>query len=493
MRTAFRAFLLAALLELASLLGYLAPPLEPAFLAFAAIAALFLGFRDLRLLLAFAVLEAVIGGHGWMFDAAFAGSPLSIRMILFALLLAGWLVHVARGCSRLLHFAHANVTAPLLVLLAAVALAAVRGLSLGAAPGEVFADMNGYLYVLLVPVAIDLLADRASFAWIASVFAGGVAWLSAKSILLFYLFSHDFGPFLDDIFSWQRRSWLSEITRYEGGVPRVFSSSDVFLLLAIPVGILLLRKIRTRGLRLWTALACAAFLLSFSRSFWLGGLVALAFMLPVLARTGTVPFGGWKGFFRDGLAAVFLGLAGLVLLALLPFPRPSAGGAAWNALNERFAAGDAAVTSRWKMLDPLYEGIARSPVLGSGFGATVTYRSDDPRIRSLHPGGVLTTGAVEWQYLEIWLKMGLLGLAAVVWLWWRIGRFCWKSLEQARGADQLVAAGLMLGFLAFVLANVFTPYVNHPLGWTFLTLVLAGLHAVQEHVPPSHDRSPRPI
>jgi hypothetical protein len=51
----------------------------------------------------------------------------------------------------------------------------------------------------------------------------------------------------------------------------------------------------------------------------------------------------------------------------------------------------------------------------------------------------------------------------------------------------------MLSFLAFIVANIFTPYLNHPLGWGFLTIVIVGLHAAQEHELPGHHGRPRPV
>lgn len=485
------AFLLCMAAELLSFLTYLHPLLRQPALVLLGIGAFVLAATDLRRLFLVVAAEAVIGSHGRLFFAEFGGFSVSIRMILFALLTLGWAVHAARGCSRILHFRHAHVTGPLLLLLAAVTLAAVRGWSEGSSLRAVFDDANAYAYILLVPVALDLFADRASYATLLRVLSGAVAWLAAKSLLLLYLFSHDFSYFLTDLYRWQRTYGLSEMTRLGGGAVRIFAASDLFLVPAVFLGALLAWREGGRRKFLWTALAAAAFLLSLSRSFWLGSAMAAAFMLPVFVRIGIVPLEKLGSLFRTSALAVLLGAAALAALVLVPYPSRLQDAGALGTYGGRFLdVSDAAVSSRWHMLAPLREAIAQAPVLGSGFGATVTYQSDDPRMHDLFPGGRVTTGAIEWQYLEIWLKMGVLGLVAVFWLFWRIGLFFWRTIKAARDGDRLLAAGLMLSFLAFVAADVFTPYVNHPLGWIFLTLVVTGLHAMQEHAPPPHHRTP---
>ena len=485
-------FLLCMAAECLSFLGWLVPGVRVAALVVLVALAAAMAMTDLRWLYALLLVEMIVGTHGRLFSADVLGFPLSLRMALFATLVLGWTVHAMRGCSRIMHFRHAHVTAPLLLLLAALVLAATRGLAEGSSLRTVFDDANGYAFLALIPIGLDLFAGREAFAWLTRPLVGAVAWLSAKSLLLLYLFTHDFGPILKDVFDWQRTLRLGEITHLAGGAVRVFAASDVFLVPAVFLGALLAWSYGRRKILLWTALAAAAFLLSLSRSFWLGAAVAAGCMLPVFVRKEIVPLRRMGGFLGTVLVTLALSGGALAILALFPLPSRVTDAGAWSAYGGRLTdASDAAVSSRWNQLAPLKKGIAASPVIGSGFGATITYRSDDPRVIGLHPGGVVTTGAIEWQYLEIWLKLGLLGVIAVVWLWWRIGLFFWRTIGTARGTDRLLAAGLMLSFLAFIVANIFTPYVNHPLGWGFLALVVVGLHAAQEQEPPEHAEPPR--
>ena len=492
-RLPFWVFLCSAAAELLSYWGWHVPGVRVSVLALLAAGAVALAYLDLRWLYGVVLVEMAIGSHGRLFFADIGGFSVSLRMVWFAALAGGWLWRLARDRGRLARFRRAPIAAPLLLLLAALAFASLRGWSAGAPFADIFNDANGYAFMLLIPIGLDLFAEPKIFDRLLGALSGAVAWLCAKSVLLLYLFSHAFDPaWLRDVFLWQRRFGLSEITHLSGGAERVFAASEVLLIPALFLGALLAWETRRRATLLWTALVAAAFLLSLSRSFWLGTFAASVLMLPVFLRFKIVPPAQAVRLAGTAFGALALGAALLVAAAVFPLPARTQNAAAWSVYGGRVAeASDAAVSSRWNMLPPLREAIGQAPILGSGFGAKITYQSDDPRMHDLHPGGVVTTGAIEWQYLEIWLKMGLLSVLAVLWLWWRLGVSFWKTLKTARGTERLAAAGLSCAFLAFVVANVFTPYLNHPLGWAFLALVIVGLHAASGHDEAVTRESPR--
>lgn len=132
-------------------------------------------------------------------------------------------------------------------------------------------------------------------------------------------------------------------------------------------------------------------------------------------------------------------------------------------LESRFGSGEAAVSSRWSLLPVMQEGIARHPWIGSGFGATLTYTSQDPRIVQ-KTGGEYTTYAFEWGWHDLWYKLGLMGVLAMVWTLGSIGRFA-ARLERA---ERWWAWSTLV---ALATVHVFTPYLNHPLGIGVLILV----------------------
>lgn len=478
--TWMKAFMLAGALEIFSLVAFYKTQLQIPAMILIGLIALFSSLKDLRYPLALLIIEAFIGSHGHLFSVQIGGMTLTVRMMLFAILLIAWVVHVVRGCSRIMHFPHARLTAPLLLIIAMVTWGLVRAWAVGTPLSEAVADANGYAFIVCIPIMIDLASDRKSLAWLGKVGAGALAWLSLKSLLLLYFFSHKFS-FLSELYVWQRKAWLTEITRLDSGIYRIFGASDVFLLLGVFIGFMLLWNRSTKKRWMVVTLMTAAFLLSLSRSFWLGGLLALTFTLPLLVRHRILTIKTAPKFISRGL--LVLGSAFFLLFALVmaPVPERLTGADAFSAFSSRLSGfGDAAVSSRWNMLGPLSNQIQENPIFGSGFGKAITYQSDDPRIHDLYPGGVITTTAIEWQYLEMVMKMGIFVLFAVMWLWWRIGVYFWDAMRAAQSDDRYIIAGLLIAFLAFVFANIFTPYMNHPLGWIFLAIVLSGLHAVRE-------------
>src|SRR5690606_26066340 len=103
----------------------------------------------------------------------------------------------------------------------------------------------------------------------------------------------------------------------------------------------------------------------------------------------------------------------LLVLAIVFLPVPGARDISGEILSQRTDqfASDAAAASRWQQLPPLREAIESQPAFGYGLGKTVTYISNDPRIRQQSPDGQYTTYAFEWGYLDQLLKFGLLGTA----------------------------------------------------------------------------------
>ncbi len=140
-------------------------------------------------------------------------------------------------------------------------------------------------------------------------------------------------------------------------------------------------------------------------------------------------------------------------------------GSSWFRL--RNFASDAAGSSRRNQLLPLVSAIAHHPVVGSGFGTSVTYVSQDPRIVAQHPDGQYTTTAFEWGYLDMILKFGLAGLVIygylVVLLVYRLT----TNPELPLG----VKIGLIGGLVAIAVTSVVSPYLNHPLGIGYVVVV----------------------
>ncbi|NBS41389.1 hypothetical protein EBS80_01905 [bacterium] len=212
-------------------------------------------------------------------------------------------------------------------------------------------------------------------------------------------------------------------------------------------------------------------LISLSRSFWVGIIAGGA------VSVGLTAYASWPGVKTMGKATGSLVLATVaaaaLLVAVVLFPFPYHVGRVGD-LTSLFSSrttdlSDVAISSRWNLLPPLVDEVKANPIVGSGFGEEVTFKTDDPRARAINPDGTWTTYALEWGWLEIWLKMGLLGPLAFVYAFYGLVRGLWGGLktDQAWISVAFVSAIVML-----YATHVFSPYLNHPLGLGLLMLAV---------------------
>ena len=177
---------------------------------------------------------------------------------------------------------------------------------------------------------------------------------------------------------------------------------------------------------------------------------------------------------------VILSIAGVIIFFIalkLPFPATRSQRSFEDMLlSKNISQRDAAVASRWALIKALNAKIMEAPLLGSGFGTTVTYMSSDPRILST-TGGTYTTAAFEWNYHDILVKMGLLGLLAYGYLLYAIFLVLWRSDERER-------RWLVPAFFALLTLNAVSPFLNHPLGIGYLALLLALAEKKQGELAP---------
>ncbi|MFA5879278.1 MAG: O-antigen ligase family protein, partial [Candidatus Margulisiibacteriota bacterium] len=308
------------------------------------------------------------------------------------------------------------------------------------------------------------------FLW--EVLIASALWLFLKTTILLYIFSHQFINLSELIYHWTRDFRLGEITFAGGNFWRVFLQSQNFVLfiaVALCAGLFFVKKTtKIKELFLYLLILLCLFstlIMSYSRSFWLALFVSL-FVIII--------FSGVNLGFKTMMTRLFI-LSGTVILSLLlvyftvnfPYPRISTSG---GLITKRLQniSGEAGGSSRLNQLQPLWEGIIRSPLLGSGFGTPITYISNDPRVvaSSVDQSGIYTTYSFEWGYLDVWLKIGLLGLGVYLW-------FIYMLILKAYKNKQLLSQALVFGFIAIAITHVTTPYLNHPLGIGLLFILLA--------------------
>ncbi|MBD3281452.1 glycosyltransferase [Candidatus Uhrbacteria bacterium] len=463
----------------------------------AALGFAYLAYKKPGLALAVVGLEIWIGGFGYLMvlDTAILNLGIlemgvSLRMVLMIAFALGWGVNAIRAKIwqywRLdeLFLVQAWVFVALMILAGTF-----HGFYLN--QPHVIQDANAWAFLLYFIPVLDI-AHRYKNSLIRhakGAFVAAAIFLPIKALAVFYIFSHGITALADPLYTWIRDTRVGEMTPAGGNVFRVFFQSGIYSIVILfflfaywiqyggpadkdKVTSKLFSSIpcylpRYGVIVLWV-ISATMVIISLSRSFWFGAAVGGAVVLALgLIKFGQLP---WKACLK-GLG----GIAGsvLVLAAILYFPFPKVGDVSLaSMIKDRGTVTDAAGASRWNLLPAMWEKIGESPIIGSGFGSTVTYESRDPRILKDNPDGIYTTYAYEWGWLSFWVKFGIFGPLIVLWL---VISLAWRSLKAS--FPWWIRAGMVGSIACFSAVHIFTPYLNHPLGFSFL-LSLEGILAM---------------
>jgi len=483
--------------ELLSIFAYLLPDFNKA--AFLIIGLFFFTLSVYRLEYGVLVLlaELFIGSKGYLFYFDFGGTTISIRILFWMILMSIWLVKIINRTAKtktnpFLFYYKNKYFRYFSVLFVFIIIALING-GKNNDFNNLFFDFNAWLYFALIfPIFESARRHDKFLARVKEVFISSTLWVSLKTFALFYFFTHNVAGVIEPLYKWVRTSGVGEITTMNSGFTRIFFQSHIFVLTGFFVFLFLLtdyfsKKNKNNLLKLekqeiYNLLIFILFisvnLISYSRSNWVGWILGLFVSVAVI-----VWFYGLKTFFKGFLLLAFSTVAGILFMtAVAKFPYPNANFAfnAADVLTERAGQvkNEAGASSRWSLLPELWREIKEKPFLGSGFGATVTYKSSDPRVLESSPDGTYTTYAFEWGWLDIWLKLGFFGvLSYLVLLWVLIKDYfvCLKKrIDDSKDFEALFNTGLIIGLISILSLSFFSPYMNHPLGIGFL-LILASI------------------
>ncbi len=461
--------------------------------------------------------ELAIGSYGYLFAYDSLGLNLSLRMGIFLVILGVFTWNVLRDWQvfkeKMLRFRYLYYY---LGFFAILGWGVLNGFLSGNSFANVFFDSNGYLFFAMIFPLIYVMDRWERWSRLFQVLLGAVTISSIKALVLFYIFTHDRTVIAPYVYQWVRDTRVGEITQMNGNFFRIFFQSQIYTLMVLFVlAVLILARYllaipnerRTAIVRFILAVMClSSVFLSLSRSFWAGGLLALAAFMGLFLF-----FYPHRRLFlaKFILLAIFLtGSSFLLIQAVIRLPSFNWG---WlpqislEALQSRvqWLPQEAAVASRWNQIPPLMGKILERPLLGNGFGAEVTYQSSDPRVIAASPGrsGVYTTFAFEWGYLDMLLKFGAAGLLILLIL---LGVLFWDGLRLARitlqqgqlSEEGLLGIGFFLGYLALLGTHIFSPYLNHPLGIGYLVLFSSYLfskYSLDMGVIPAKAGIPSPV
>lgn len=469
------------LVEALSYSSYFIPWIGWVALGVIALATLILSLRNITWGLFIVIAEWVIGSQGYIFSVTIESTTISLRIALWIIVMAVWFAQELRRLLQKKDLLTKYQTLPYATQLGALVLVLLLGAAVALINGNDFSTFfiegKRWTYILILLPLLMSFTKKDDFKTLSVVVAAAVAVLCLKAFVLIYIFSHIFIPLVYDVYGWMRFNLLGEITRLPSGFSRVFMQSQIFLLPVVfaAFGYLLRRLYKENKVAEWgkvsyavlTAICFSVIISSLSRSFWLGFAGGVVISLVLYIKI-------YKPSFKRSLQTVGIGvgvsvISALLLLVIIKFPYPaSTAQLDPSLLADRASLQEAGAASRWSLLPVMWERIGASPLWGYGFGKTITYYTSDPRVTSTTVDGEYTTYAFEWGWLDIWLKLGLLGVTTYLWLLFCIFRDGYHIFKQ----KALLGNTIMFSVVVIAIVHFFTPYLNHPLGFGYLGLVI---------------------
>lgn len=474
------------------------------------VVALVLSLKKLEWGLGIVFVELIVGSFGQMFSVSLGGTSLSIRVALFVVVMGVYAMQTLRGflypprgssanLQGLWLFVKSKMGLWYVALAVVIVYATINGFMRNSFDNTFF-DLNNWLYFLYVLPVVSLIykqearsqrftahddqlpnSTQSTGVEIAiTLFTASITVLAVKTILLEYFFAHQIPGTIKMLYQWTRDFRFGEITFYTQNFYRVFLQSHIWLLvgffvllvdITINISNILITKFRNyRWIIFLLFLITTALIISFSRSLWVSWVFGIGMMgLLLLFRQK------WQflKILKWGSGVVCLMIVAVAFIfALINIPPVITDEGLGTLLSERVTVIEEAGSSRLNLLQPLWMEIKKNPIMGSGFGTTVTYNSVDLRnlVATAGASGEYTTYAFEWGYLDLLLKFGFFGTTVYVGFLMFLLHRLYAQMKFSITNFQL-SMGLLISLGTLIVVHIFTPYLNHPLGIGFIVLV----------------------
>src|SRR3989344_3570037 len=352
-------------------------------------------WRDFRWSIFLLAGEVFWGSLGRSFYWELAGFDLSVRMVIFALVVLIWLIKY-RSSWKKLKWSGWNLRSTVLAL-GFVLLGIMIGLGHNSWSAT-WTDANGWLFLIFYLLWLPFF-ELEIMPKLVALLAAAVVVISLKTLLLVNLFANDYAwANVGYWYLWVRDTKVGELTYITEGFWRVFLQSQLYAViiwLAVSLaGFLRLLAIK-KGPLLLGALAFSTVLSSQSRSFWLvGGLTLIvSFILMCWPKKRQL---AWS----RGLAVFCGSLLGGLLLFTLALTVPSGRINIRDIFTTRLSQ-TASSSARLNQLAVLLPGWRQNWLIGAGFGSSLTYLNPDPRqLTYQNRNGEYTTFSFELGWLD---------------------------------------------------------------------------------------------
>jgi hypothetical protein len=440
-------------------------------------------FKNLKYGWYIALFELLIGSQGYFFFVALGGQKISMRLAIFIIMMLAWAYHM--WCERSIAFLQQKLSRNYLMFAAILLLGAVHGVLAGYAPKDVFLDVNGFFYFAYIGVIAQIYtqgtseADRRELLLLTT---SAISIVALHSFFLLYIYAHALEGAMRVLYTWTRDHRFGEIARpfIDSDFHRVFFQHQIFQVFTYVTTIYTLFVADSqlaitykRWVYALTIISFTVVLLSFSRSFWVGlaltGITMAGVLLYYYARN-LQQFAHYLKVFVISSCATLVVLGTVMLIPHPSFGAPSIGSDVFFKRIE-VSTNEPAAGSRWNLLPVIFKANLEAQIWGHGFGKRLIYQAKDPRVLTPeNPEGWYSTFAFEWGYLDIWLKIGFIGLILYALILKQLYATLWRLRQQFALAtiERSIIDGYLLSSVALLVIHFFTPYLNHPLGIGFI-------------------------
>ncbi|MDZ7798395.1 MAG: O-antigen ligase family protein [Patescibacteria group bacterium] len=496
------------LIFLLSFIGFIYPWINYTVFWSILILTVFLSFKKLKYGVFLALFELFIGSKGYLFSFPIFDYVVSLRLLIFIVLIAAYLIYLIR--KKEIKFLQSNLWFPYLLLIIFIGMGFLIGLK-NNNPSLVFYDINAYFYLALIFPFFSVLSQKENIKKLLKILGISVIALSLFTLFIladFSIFhynnnlieatkieskqleemenlanqpenarlaqatklareklnltSEELNEDKPLVYRWLKDLGLAEVSYLGGRFFRIFSTSHFYLIIyfLIIVGSIFFSQKKFKNLLpeyILGIFLLLIILISFSRSFWLGLSIAFVYLLFSLSK--------------KKIATIILVIILMILLSGLILNSVSP--KTFQVVCNRFASllkpnTELAASNRINMLNPLWQKIKENPFFGSGFGTLITFKS-------LIPGTELTeyisVYLYEWAYLDIIVKIGLLGFLAYLYFISFIYKTGHYTLKYLKNNDYILIKSLLAGLISLLVIHLTTPYLNHPLGIGYILII----------------------
>lgn len=458
------------ILEFLSWLAWGSPNISLIILILLGLVVLFLLFRKSIYFLYIPLAEIFWGSLGHSFDY----NIFSTRLVIFILVVLVFVIKNIKQVKKIKILKDKSLLIIYLALLFLILVNIASGYYQSDDIKKVWLDANAYFYILYLPIWYQVY-DRKYIKDIFNILKAAVLVVATKTLILFNIFAQDY-KFLDidSIYKWVRDTRTGEITTFKDSFFRIFMQSQFYLILAwFFLFMKQMKEFKNKNNFLLISLISAALLVSLSRSFWLGAIIGLLFILVniFIYQKKRISFHIFLGLGTIAIASILV----VQVFYNLPVYKNI------NIFTQRTTdVSEAAVSTRSQLWGPMWQTIAERPVIGHGFAKEITYKSSDPRIKNVNnPEGWHTTYAFEWGWMDQLVKGG--GLLVLIFIFW-IMQLYYRAYTKL-SEDPILSLTLTATLTSLLIIHIFTPYINHPLGLAFLMLssIIFGPYAKKAH------------